>query len=263
MEDLGTLTVRYAANDPDLANTHGGATREAGLPLTFQSRNRAIVFAKPHGNRERFLRRVRQGQAGMISQLATVIGLWNFAEKKDWEIFVGGQKVDVVPAPLDRQPAHPDPRRRQLPRDPADRPDRSRPRCRDRDRPGRQAARRRPTQRRDRAGAHHLDVQPAQAQPVPLGSLDLEAITSRTYGAFVLELGDAAQHGSFDAFVRHIDGNTLDGDLARRTAPARGRLQERQRPDGGVVLQRLRPAERRRISRSIPASRRRPSRCAS
>jgi hypothetical protein len=45
---------------------------------------------------------------------------------------------------------------------------------------------------------------------VPLGSLDLKALTSRTWGAFVLELGDAEQHGSFDAFVRHIDGNTLN-----------------------------------------------------
>ena len=47
MEDLGTLTMRYAANEPDLANTHEGAIEEAGLPITFQSRNRAIVFAKP------------------------------------------------------------------------------------------------------------------------------------------------------------------------------------------------------------------------
>ena len=97
MEDLGTLTLRYAANEPNLANTHEGASAQAGLPLTFQSRNRAIVFAKPHGNRERFLDAFDKGAKDTISQLATVIGLWNFAEKKDWEIFVGEQKVTSFP----------------------------------------------------------------------------------------------------------------------------------------------------------------------
>jgi hypothetical protein len=45
--------------------------------------------------------------------------------------------------------------------------------------------------------------------PVPIGSLDWQTLAGRTYGAFVLELGDAAQHGSFEAFVRHIEANTL------------------------------------------------------
>ena len=97
MEDLGTLTLRYAANEPNLANTHEGASAQAGLPLTFQSRNRAIVFAKPHGNRERFLDAFDKGAKDTISQLATVIGLWNFAEKKDWEVYVGEQKSPPFP----------------------------------------------------------------------------------------------------------------------------------------------------------------------
>ena len=138
MEDIGTLTMRYAANEPDLADTYEGHAGEAGLPLTFQSRNRAIVFAKPLRQPRALPARVRQGRAAMVSQLATVIGLWNFADKPDWEIFVGGQKVTSFPHRSTGQRAHPDPRRRQLPRHPADRADRSRPRCGDRDRPGRQ-----------------------------------------------------------------------------------------------------------------------------
>ena len=90
---IGTLTIRYAANDPDLANTHEGHSEEAGLPITFQSRNRCIVLAKPWGNRERFLRAFAKGEQDSVQQLATVIGLWNFAERKDWEIFVGDQKI--------------------------------------------------------------------------------------------------------------------------------------------------------------------------
>ena len=32
---------------------------------------------------------------------------------------------------------------------------------------------------------------------------------TRTYGGFVLEMGDAEQHGSFEAFVRHMAANQL------------------------------------------------------
>jgi hypothetical protein len=207
MEDIGTLTLRYAANDPDLANTHEGHSDEAGLPLTFQSRNRAIVFAKPHGNRERFLRAFATGERDSVAQLATVIGLWNFAEKPDWEIFVGGQRVTSFPH---RSTAS----QRILIRDgvsylailpiaPTDL--------------GRDAEIEIGPGGKGRTPPSNAVIGPAltismfnlRKPAVPLSSLDLAAITGRTYGAFVLELGDAEQHGSFAAFVRHIDGNTL------------------------------------------------------
>ena len=34
-------------------------------------------------------------------------------------------------------------------------------------------------------------------------------VTTRTYGGLVLEMGDSQQHGSFEAFVRHIDAAEL------------------------------------------------------
>ncbi|MFI5030425.1 MAG: hypothetical protein ACHQPH_06970, partial [Reyranellales bacterium] len=208
MEDLGTLSLRYAANAPDLAVTEGGSSSEAGLPLTFQSRNRAIVFAKPHGNRERFLRAFDKGEQSTISQLATVIGLWNFADKPDWEIFVGGQKVTSFPH---RSTA----RERILIRDgvsylallPIASTDL-----------GRDAEIEIGPGTRTKAAPSNAVIGAAltvslfnlrKPRGVPLGSLDLKALTNRTYCAFVLEMGDAAQHGSFDAFVKHIDGNTL------------------------------------------------------
>src|SRR5476649_1881425 len=94
LEDLGTLTVRYHANKPDLASTGEGVYAAAGLTLTYQSRNRAIVFAKPHNNRERFFRGV--GKEG-ITRLATVIGLWNFNPSPDWSLFIDGQKIAAFP----------------------------------------------------------------------------------------------------------------------------------------------------------------------
>jgi hypothetical protein len=32
-----------------------------------------------------------------VSRLATVIGLWNFAEPRDWEIFAGDRKIETFP----------------------------------------------------------------------------------------------------------------------------------------------------------------------
>jgi hypothetical protein len=166
------------------------------------------VFAKPHGNRGRFLRAFDKGQAAMVSQLATVIGLWNFADKPDWEIFVDGRKVTAFPHQSTAS-------QRILIRDgvtylailpiaPTDL--------------GRDTEIEIGPGGKGKAPPTNAVIGPAltismfnlRKQAVPLSSLDLEAITSRTYGAFVLELGDAEQHGSFDAFVRHIDGNTLD-----------------------------------------------------
>jgi hypothetical protein len=208
MEDLGTLTLRYAANEPNLANTHEGASNQAGLPLTFQSRNRAIVFAKPHGNRERFLNAFDKGAKDTVFQLATVIGLWNFAAKKDWEIFVGEQKVTAFPH---RSTAG----QRILIRDgvtylailpiaPTDL--------------GRDAEIEIGPGGSGKAPPSDAVIAPAltismlnlrRPTPVSVGSLDWRTLATRTWGAFVLEIGDAEQHGSFEAFARHIKANAL------------------------------------------------------
>ncbi|MBN9091541.1 MAG: hypothetical protein J0J01_31865 [Reyranella sp.] len=208
MEEIGTLTLRYAANDPDLASTHEGHSDEAGLPITFQSRNRAIVFAKPWNNRERFLRAFAKGERDSVQQLATVVGLWNFAETKDWEIYVGGQRITAFPH-------------------------RSRASDRIVIRDGVSYLALLPIAPTDLGRDAEIEIGPGGAgktpptnaviapaltislinlrkpQPVPLSSLDLKGITSRTYGAFVLELGDVHQHGSFEAFQRHIAASTL------------------------------------------------------
>ncbi|HYD06847.1 MAG TPA: hypothetical protein VEC60_14025 [Reyranella sp.] len=208
MEDIGTLTMRYAANDPDLANTHEGHSEEAGLPITFQSRNRAIVFAKPHANRERFLRAFKKGAGDSVQQLATVIGLWNFAARPEWEIHVGGRRITTFPH---RSRAS----ERILIRDgvsylailpiaPTDL--------------GRDAEIEIGPGGAGKAPPTNAVIAPAltvslinlrKPEPVPLASLDARTITSRTYAAFVLELGDSDQHGSFEAFARHIAANTL------------------------------------------------------
>jgi hypothetical protein len=205
--ERGMLTARYSANTPNLTTTREGLIPQAGLLLTFQSRNRAIVFATPHCNRQRFL----EAATDRLASLATVIGLWNFATSPGWEIHAGDRRLDTFPQKL---PAG----QSLLIRDGvtylAILPLPSTDLGRDTGieiAPGVAA----------KAEPNGAMVGPAltislfnlhRAQPVPVSSLDLDGILSRTYGGFVLEMGDEAQHGSFEAFRRHIDASALKAD---------------------------------------------------
>jgi hypothetical protein len=215
MEDLGTLTARYLAdgplaNGPDLTTTQGGEVTTAGLTLVYQSRNRAIVFAKPHTWQPRFLKGLAKSPGGeTVSRLATVIGLWNFAEPRRWEIHAGTQRLTSFPQ---RLPAG----QRIFIRDgvswlailPLPATDL-----------GRDAAIEIAPGVAGKAEPNDATVAPAltismfnlfRTQPVAVRSLDLDAVTRRTCGGFVLEMGDAGQHESFEAFVRHIEAATLE-----------------------------------------------------
>ena len=207
LEDLGTLTARYLVNDPDLATTQGGAPTHAGLLLVYQSRNRAIVFAKPHTNRDRLMAAIGKHNDG-ISRLATVIGLWNFTTSKDWEIFADERKIESFPHRLTTA-------QRITIRDgvsylailPLPASDL-----------GRDAEVEIGFGGGGKAEPNGAAIAPAltisifnlkRDQPVATRSLDWRAITARTHGGFVLEMGDAEQHGSFEAFARHIAANQL------------------------------------------------------
>jgi len=167
------------------------------------------VFAKPHNNRERLLEAI--GKDG-VSQLATVIGLWNFAEAKDWEIFVDDQRITAFPHRMTAG-------QRLLIRD------------------GVSYLALLPLPASDLGRDVEIEIGPSssmggggktpptdavvapalvmsmynmkRAKPVALGDLDLDAIMTRTYGGFVMEMGDAEQFGDFDAFARTIKGNQL------------------------------------------------------
>lgn len=208
MEELGTLTVRYAANGPDLATTRGGVPNAAGLTFTYQSRNRAIIFAKPHTNRDRLLAAL--GGEG-VTRLATVVGLWNFSQPRTWTLCADGQRIETFPHRLKMG-------RRVLIHDgvtylailPLPASDLGR----DVDieiAPGIAGT----------AEPNGARVAPAltisifnlkREQPIAPRSLDLGAVTTRTYGGLVLEMGDSQQHGSFEAFTRHIHAAELKAE---------------------------------------------------
>jgi hypothetical protein len=205
LEDLGTLTLRYHANTPDLATTGEGVYSPAGLMLTYQSRNRAIVVAKPYSNRERLFRGIENKP---VSRLATVIGLWNFNPTPDWELFVDDKKITGFPFKMKYG-------QRLLIHD------------------GVSYLAILPLSATDLGRDTEIEIGPGGAgkgnfftapvapalimsmfnlkrdTPIAQDSLDLPRIMTATYGAFVLELGDAEQHGSFEAFVAHIKKNEV------------------------------------------------------
>ena len=209
LEDLGTLTARYAVNAADLASTTGGGSKHGGLMLTYQSRNRAIVFAKPHTNRNRFMPAVGDGG---VASLATVIGLWNFTAAPDWKIFVDDKKVEVFPHRLiagQRILIHDGVSYLGIVPLPAT------------------------DLGRDveveigfgggggRAEPSGATITPAltitifnlkRDRPIPMADLDWERISTRSFGGFVLEMGDAAEHASFDAFARHMRANRVTAE---------------------------------------------------
>jgi hypothetical protein len=146
-----------------------------------------------------------------ITRLATVVGLWNFSRHRTWTLYADGKKIESFPHRLkagQRILVHdgvsylailPLPAS-DLGRDvdieiAAGIPGKAEP-----------------------TGAM---VAPAltismfnlrRDQPIAPRSLDLRAVTTRPHGGLVLEMGDAQQHGSFEAFARHIDAATLKAD---------------------------------------------------
>jgi hypothetical protein len=97
MEDLGTLTMRYAVNEPDMATTRGGTMPQAGGMLTLQHRNKAIVVTKPRTERDRTI--ALAGATG-LKALSSVIALWNFRHDPGWDIRVEGTPLPDIPASI-------------------------------------------------------------------------------------------------------------------------------------------------------------------
>jgi hypothetical protein len=211
LEDIGTLTARYVVNGADLAATEGGNASHGGVTLIYQSRNRAIVFAKPHGNRKRFM--AAAGADGVAS-LATVIGLWNFAAPPTWKFFVDDKQVGVFPHRLGAgQLILIDDGVSYLGIIPLPSADL-----------GRDVEVEIGFGGGGKTEPNGAVVAPAltismfnlrRDKPVPPAELDLEAISSRSFGGFVLEMGDAAQYGSFGAFARHMRANRLTAQWHR------------------------------------------------
>jgi hypothetical protein len=205
MEDLGTLTLRYAINEPDMATTHGGTMPYAGAVVTFQHKNRAIVFTKPRTEKERIV--ALGGDSGLRS-LGTVIALWNFRRNADWELFVDGRKINQFPVNI---------KAGQvitikdgvsyvgiIPLSATDL--------------GRTdevvigfggGGRSEPNGAAIKPALTIISYNLKKDTPVAFDKLDWPAINTATYGGFVIEMGDVSEYGDFAAFSRRMQGNAL------------------------------------------------------
>jgi hypothetical protein len=205
IEDLGTLTVRYAVNRTDMAATHAGTIDPAGGTAIFQHRNRAIVLMKPLSDRSRLT--AMAGEDG-LTRLASVIALWNFRPSPEWQLYVDGKRVTQFPAHLRAGqlitledgvtylgivplPATNLGRRDEV------------------------------VIGFDGEGASETTgavIRPSLTitsynfqsdQPVAFDKLDWPRITTGSFGGFVIELGDASEYGDFDTFSRWMRANRV------------------------------------------------------
>jgi hypothetical protein len=205
LEDLGTLTLRYAINEADMATSQGGIMPYAGGIVTFQHKNRAIVFTKPRTEKERIV--AFAGDQGLRS-LSTVIALWNFQEKADWEIFVDGRKISKLPHSIKAgQVITIKDGASYVGVIPLPATDLGRA---DEVVIGYGAG--------GKSEPNGAAIKPAltitsynfqKNQPVAFDQLDWHSINTASYGGFVIELGDVTEYSDFSAFSRKMQANSL------------------------------------------------------
>jgi hypothetical protein len=206
MQDLGTLTARYIINDPDMSTTRGGTVQHGGGLLTFQHRNRAIVCAKPRSEKDRLVKLA--GDSGM-KELATVIALWNFEQRPAWRIYVDGREVKQLPAKVKAgQVITLEDGAAYVGIIPL---------------PATDLGRTAEVVISSDTSSGKVEPNGAQVRPavtissynllreaaVPLDALDWTTVNTATYGGFVIELGDAAEYGGFEAFAKRMRGNRV------------------------------------------------------
>lgn len=207
-DQLGTLTVRYNINTPHLAHTGGGMMPYSGGTVTFQNKNKAIVCTKPRSEKERTLQLA--GEAG-VTRLFSTVALWNFREPAGWGLFVDGVEQTTFPVRLthgQRITLHDGNAYIGLIPLPATNL-------------GRDAEIVIEPGIPERLGDRHKNVQIApalmvnsynlkQETPLAADAPIWERLTREAFGGFVIEMGDAAEHGSFAAFQAHLAAAKLE-----------------------------------------------------
>jgi hypothetical protein len=207
-DQLGTLTVRYNINAPRLAATGGGYLPYSGGTVTFQHRNKAIVCTKPRTEKERT---VALAGAEGVTRLYSTAALWNFRNPTNWQLYVDGTRQTDFPVALkagqritlqdgDAYVALLPLPATDLGRDAVVTIEPGIPEL---------LGDRTPTTKIAPAlmvNSYNLKGEVPVAADSPLW----EKICREAYGGFVIELGDARDAGSFQAFQRKIAAAKLD-----------------------------------------------------
>ena len=227
MEDIGTLTLRYAINEPDMASTKGGTMPYAGGIVTYQYENRAIVLGKPRTEKERIV--ALAGDEGLRS-LSTVVALWNFRKNLGWKLFVDGQPINRLPVSVKAGQVItikdgvsyigiiP------LPATDLGRKDEVVIGFGGGGKSERYAA---PIEPALLIRSYNLQ----QDHPVSLDDIKLPTISTATYGGFIIEMGDVTEYGDFESFSKKMQTSAV----STRWEPRRKLLNVTYRSDQDVM----------------------------
>ncbi len=104
LTDLGTLLIRPGLNRTELLdsiyhdtqqrNPNGSVGTQGSHLVTLQHKNKAVVLTSPFPKLQYSGGRPVPDK---ITSVQTTVGLFNFADKPDWELYVDGQRVTRLP----------------------------------------------------------------------------------------------------------------------------------------------------------------------
>jgi hypothetical protein len=201
LEDVVTVESRYGLNSTRFANLAPGWLAPMGQQAVLQHRNKMVLLANPCATDWMKEAVAREG----LHSLQCSLGLFNFQRDPTWEIFVDGRKVDRLPY-LARQG------QRIAIHDgvaylgviPI---------------PGTDLGRDAEVELHEGEVQEYQNMKFRPALVIDSFNLrrpagkgpgeDLNAL-QKSYGGFVLELGDETEYGSFAAFQKHMQAARLD-----------------------------------------------------
>jgi len=247
--DLGTMDIRYGYNETRFASTAGGHLHRRGSTVVGQHKNRMIVAASPFKlwkNDKQQLGLPGSGQSIDLQSLQTSIVLFNYEQPEPtWTIYIDGKPVEELPA-----------RARQgqrivihdgvtyigvIPLEATDL-------GRDAEviiAPGTEqisAHGNKPVRSALTINSYNLH----REQPVDPAGFDVDQ-ADRAYGGFAIEFGDQSEHGSVEAFIKHL-----------RNADVQQRFNEQNQTftvdytSGGQTLSVARPTAHKNETNAVP-----------
>ena len=195
-KQLGTMLANFGVNTTRFANEGGGWIAPLGATGTFQHKNKAILFQTPYDNG---FTRGKVKKEGMKSVQGSV-ALYNYEDTPSWEIYAGNERVTSLPFKARQGVA-----------------------ITIKDGPSYVAVIPLPSSnlgRSDEVVLREGDAQEfskVEVKPaVVIDSFILQSAEALTedkvdwkklkaaHAGFVIELGDAAEHGTFEKFREHI-----------------------------------------------------------
>ena len=207
IQEIGTMFIRYGANDTNFVQTGGGQVPHYAVPAALHHENKMIVVLSPHKNP------LGLSSRKDVTSLQSTVGIYNYEDPPTWKIYVDGKRVTKLPATArhgSRITIHDGVTYIGVIPLPA--PDLGRDEEVVLSVGGQQSYKK--TRFRTALNINSYNVKrDAPVKKIDAGALD------RAYGVFVIEFGDAEEYESYEAFRTHIAGAVVKSgfDAAKNT----------------------------------------------